>query len=47
VTIAFDNDIVDGASAARFIRRLVDLIESGYGLEETRQESPASEAGPG
>jgi pyruvate/2-oxoglutarate dehydrogenase complex dihydrolipoamide acyltransferase (E2) component len=47
LTIAFDHDVVDGAPAARFVRRLVDLIESGYGLEETRQESPASEAGPG
>jgi len=34
VTIIFDHDIIDGAPAARFTRRLVELIESGYGLEE-------------
>ena len=34
LTIAFDHDIVDGAPAARFGRRLVELIESGYGLVE-------------
>jgi pyruvate/2-oxoglutarate dehydrogenase complex dihydrolipoamide acyltransferase (E2) component len=33
VTISFDHDIVDGAPAARFARRLVQLIEQGYGLE--------------
>jgi pyruvate/2-oxoglutarate dehydrogenase complex dihydrolipoamide acyltransferase (E2) component len=32
VTVSFDHDIVDGAPAARFIQRLKDLIESGYGL---------------
>jgi pyruvate/2-oxoglutarate dehydrogenase complex dihydrolipoamide acyltransferase (E2) component len=32
VTISFDHDIVDGAPAARFIQRLKELIESGYGL---------------
>jgi hypothetical protein len=30
----FDHDVVDGAPAARFVERLVDLIESGYGLPE-------------
>jgi pyruvate/2-oxoglutarate dehydrogenase complex dihydrolipoamide acyltransferase (E2) component len=34
LTVMFDHDIVDGAPAARFVRRLVELIESGYGLEE-------------
>jgi pyruvate/2-oxoglutarate dehydrogenase complex dihydrolipoamide acyltransferase (E2) component len=34
LTILFDHDIVDGAPAARFTRRLVELMESGYGLEE-------------
>ena len=33
LTIIFDHDIIDGAPAARFTRRLVELIESGYGLE--------------
>jgi len=38
LTIIFDHDIIDGAPAARFTRRLVELIESGYGLdnEDTR-----------
>lgn len=32
VTVSFDHDIVDGAPAARFARRLVELIECGHGL---------------
>lgn len=32
LTISLDHDIVDGAPAARFIQRLKELIESGYGL---------------
>ena len=35
LTVAFDHDVVDGAPATRFVRRLVELIESGYGLGET------------
>ena len=34
LTVLFDHDIVDGAPATRFTRRLVDLMESGYGLDE-------------
>lgn len=34
LTVAFDHEIIDGAPAARFVRRLVELIESGYGLDE-------------
>jgi pyruvate/2-oxoglutarate dehydrogenase complex dihydrolipoamide acyltransferase (E2) component len=34
VTISLDHDIIDGAPAARFIQRLKELIESGYGLDE-------------
>ena len=34
LTMAFDHDVIDGAPAARFSRRLVELIESGYGLYE-------------
>jgi pyruvate/2-oxoglutarate dehydrogenase complex dihydrolipoamide acyltransferase (E2) component len=41
LTVAFDHDVVDGAPAARFVKRLVDLIESGYGLD-ARQDAPAS-----
>ena len=35
LTVMFDHDVVDGAPATRFTRRLVELIESGYGLVET------------
>jgi hypothetical protein len=34
LTVGFDHDVVDGAPAARFVRRLLELIESGYGLTE-------------
>jgi len=32
LTVTFDHDIVDGAPAARFIQRLVALIQAGDGL---------------
>jgi len=32
LTIIFDHDVIDGAPAARFTCRLVELIESGFGL---------------
>jgi hypothetical protein len=35
LTIVFDHDIIDGSPATRFVRRLVELIESGYGLAAT------------
>ena len=34
LTVSFDHEIVDGGPATRFVRRLVELIESGYGLSE-------------
>jgi pyruvate/2-oxoglutarate dehydrogenase complex dihydrolipoamide acyltransferase (E2) component len=34
LTVAFNHDVIDGAPAARFTRRLVELIEGGYGLED-------------
>lgn len=34
LTVMFDHDVVDGGPAARFTRRLVELIEIGYGLDE-------------
>lgn len=34
MTILFNHDVVDGAPAARFIDKLKDLIEAGYGLTE-------------
>lgn len=33
LTISVDHNLVDGAPATRFTRRLQELIESGYGLE--------------
>jgi pyruvate/2-oxoglutarate dehydrogenase complex dihydrolipoamide acyltransferase (E2) component len=40
LTVMFDHDVIDGAPAARFTRRLVELIESGDGLDEEQRESP-------
>jgi pyruvate/2-oxoglutarate dehydrogenase complex dihydrolipoamide acyltransferase (E2) component len=34
LTVVFDHAIIDGAPAARFTRRLIELIEAGCGLEE-------------
>jgi pyruvate/2-oxoglutarate dehydrogenase complex dihydrolipoamide acyltransferase (E2) component len=34
LTVVFDHEVIDGAPAARFTQRLVELIESGYGLDE-------------
>lgn len=42
LTVVFDHDVVDGAPAARFVQRLVELIESGYGLAETNQATVPS-----
>ena len=36
LTVMFDHDVVDGAPATRFTHRLVELVESGYGLVETK-----------
>ena len=35
LTISFDHEIIDGAPAARFTERLKELIESGYGLDDS------------
>jgi pyruvate/2-oxoglutarate dehydrogenase complex dihydrolipoamide acyltransferase (E2) component len=32
LTLTLDHDVVDGAPATRFASRLVELLESGYGL---------------
>lgn len=45
MTIVFDHDVIDGAPATRFTRRLVELIESGSGLDEF-QPLAAREADP-
>lgn len=35
MTVLLDHDVIDGAPAARFIARLSDLVENGFGLSET------------
>jgi pyruvate/2-oxoglutarate dehydrogenase complex dihydrolipoamide acyltransferase (E2) component len=42
LTISFDHDIVDGAPATRFTGRLKELIESGYGLDDSTAESESA-----
>ncbi|MDX1622677.1 MAG: 2-oxo acid dehydrogenase subunit E2 [Gemmatimonadota bacterium] len=37
VTCAFDHDVIDGAPAARFTRRLKERVERGDGLPEARR----------
>lgn len=44
LTVVFDHDTIDGAPAARFVHRLVELIESGYGLEEEALQRTDSSA---
>jgi pyruvate/2-oxoglutarate dehydrogenase complex dihydrolipoamide acyltransferase (E2) component len=39
LTISFDHDIVDGAPAARFARKLIELIETATVLEEATVRS--------
>ncbi len=39
LTVTFDHDVIDGAPAARFTRRLMELIESGYGLDEDQAQT--------
>jgi hypothetical protein len=48
LTISFDHDMIDGAPAVRFTERLKELIESGYGLDDSTVESEqaGSEAAP-
>ena len=38
VTLSFDHDIIDGAPATRFVSRLRELVESGYGLHKGEGE---------
>ena len=44
LTVVFDHDVVDGAPAARFVRRLVELIESGYGLDDEKTKAARDDA---
>ncbi len=34
LTVSFDHDVIDGAPAARFTKRLMELLEEAYGLSE-------------
>ena len=43
LTISFNHDIVDGAPAARFIKRFKELIENGYGLDDFMVTSELAE----
>lgn len=38
ITLSVDHSIIDGAPAARFTQRLKELIESGYGLDNSEVE---------
>ena len=42
LTVMLDHDVVDGAPATRFVRQLIELIESGSGLVESEHESVES-----
>jgi hypothetical protein len=33
-TVLFDHDVTDGAPVARFVQRLKELLETGFGLRE-------------
>ena len=46
LTISFDHEIIDGDPAARFTRRLKDLIESGYGLPSMEEKEQAGTEAP-
>lgn len=43
LTLVFNHDVVDGAPAARFAQRLVELIEDGSSLRELAVGVPAEE----
>lgn len=43
LTLVFDHHVIDGAPATRFTSRLLELIESGYGLCELEENQLASE----
>jgi pyruvate/2-oxoglutarate dehydrogenase complex dihydrolipoamide acyltransferase (E2) component len=43
LTISVDHDLIDGAPAARFARRLADLVESGNGIKPARSWRPPPE----
>jgi pyruvate/2-oxoglutarate dehydrogenase complex dihydrolipoamide acyltransferase (E2) component len=44
VTVELDHDIIDGAPATRFVTRLKELLETGYGLDGLDGTAPADKA---
>ena len=46
LTLSFDHDLVDGAPAARFTSRLVDILESATALDEKPDQKIATEERP-
>lgn len=40
LTVSVNHALIDGAPAVRFVQRLKELIESGYGLHESEAEEP-------
>jgi len=44
MTISVDHDAIDGAPAAHFALKLKELIENGYGLDDSMVESEQAEA---
>jgi hypothetical protein len=47
LTVIFDHNVVDGAPAARFTKRLVELIESGYELPTMENQLASADKTPG
>jgi pyruvate/2-oxoglutarate dehydrogenase complex dihydrolipoamide acyltransferase (E2) component len=39
LTVVFDHYVIDGAPAARFTQRLVELIENGHGMDEIDKDN--------
>jgi pyruvate/2-oxoglutarate dehydrogenase complex dihydrolipoamide acyltransferase (E2) component len=44
LTVLFDHDVTDGAPVARFIRRLQELMTTGYGLEAALESDTRTDA---
>lgn len=44
MTVLFDHDVTDGAPVARFLRRLKELLESGYGLDTEGKQHKGNRA---
>lgn len=42
LTVVLNHEVVDGGPATRFVNRLIELIESGHGLDEAQPAAAAS-----